>query len=294
MESSFVILTESSCDLTAELAQCAGVEIVPLRFTLDGRTYAHYPDGREMSCETFYEKLRAGASAATSAANVAELSDAMETHLKAGKDILFLCFSSGLSSSRDACAIAAEELREIYPERRIETIDTLCASIGQGLLALLAGRRRLAGDSLEQVLSYVKEIKLRIAHWFTVDDLMYLRRGGRLSIAAAAAGSILQVKPILTVDAGGRLTSTDKVRGRKASIHALVRHMAETAPRDVETVILSHADAPQDAETLRALVQEQFAPKEILTVPQGPVIGSHTGPGFLALTFLASEQYKRP
>ena len=287
MEAPYIIMTEASCELTPELAKRAGVEILPMSFTVDGQTYAHYTDWRELSFEDFYNKLRGGSVSTTAAVNVAELYRAMERHLKSGQDILFLCFSSGLSSTRDACAMAAEELRAQYPERVIETIDTLSASIGQGLLVLLAGQRRLAGDTLQQTRDFVLNTRLHVAHWFTVQDLIYLRRGGRLSMASAAVGTMLQIKPILRVDEEGRLASADKARGRKASMQSLLRHMEESALRPVKTVMIAHGNSPEDAQELSRQVQNRLHPKETLIVPLGPVIGAHVGPGFLALTFLA-------
>ena len=290
MEPSFVILTESSCDLTPELAQRSGVEILPLTFTMEEKTYAHYPDGREMPIAEFYRKIRSGATATTAAANVAELSNTMEQHLRRGKDVLFLCFSSGLSSTRDACVIAAEELRERYPERRIETVDTLSAAAGQGLLVLLAGQERLQGKTLEQVRDYVEETRLHIAHWFMVEDLAYLKRGGRISPTAAAIGTMLHIKPLLRVDDEGKLAAMEKARGKKAAVQTLLRHMEETALRPVGTVLITHADSPDGAAELEQEVRERFSPREILTVPMGPVIGAHTGPGLLALVFLAQRR----
>ena len=213
MNQPYVILTESSSDLTPELAAQAGAEVLPLNFTMEGKNYPHYPDGRAMSIPEFYERMRGGAVAVTAAANVAELTDGMEGHLRAGKDVLFLCFSSSLSSTRNACAIAANELREKYPERKIYTVDTLAASAGQGLLVLLAGRRQRAGASIEEVRDFVEETKLHMAHWFTVDDLTYLKRGGRLSSTAAAVGTMLNIKPVLHVDDEGHLIPVEKVRG---------------------------------------------------------------------------------
>ncbi|MBQ9329945.1 MAG: DegV family protein [Oscillibacter sp.] len=290
MEPSYVILTESSCDLTPELAAEADVEVLPLTFSMEGRTYPHYPDGRAMSLETFYEKMRAGVVSTTAAANMAELTEWMETYLRQGKDVLFLCFSSGLSSTRDTCAMAAAELAAQYPERRICTVDTLAASGGQGLLALLAGRRRLAGESLEQVCAFVEETKLHLAHWFTVDDLTYLKRGGRVSPTAAAVGTMLHIKPVLHVDDEGHLIPMEKVRGRRASLQALLDHMEKTALPEQETVLISHACCAEEAEELRRSVRERFSPREVLITPLGPIIGTHTGPGLMALFFLAEHR----
>ena len=287
---SYVILTESSCDLTPELVERAGVEVLPLSFTIDGKNYPHYPDGREFSIADFYERMRAGAVAVTAAANVADLSDGMEAHLRRGEDVLFLCFSSGLSSTRDACAIAAEELREKYPERKIYTVDTLAASGGQGLLVYLAGRRQQEGASIEAVRDFAEEWKLHIGHWFTVDNLVYLKRGGRVSPAAAAVGTMLNIKPVLHVDNDGHLIPMEKVRGRRAALQALLKHMEETALPEQETVFVCHTCCREEAEALAREVQQRFQPKELLITDVGPIIGAHTGPGLMALFFTAEHR----
>ena len=226
----------------------------------------------------------------TAAANVVELTEGMEKHLRQGQDVLFLCFSSGLSSTRDACALAAEDLRERYPDRKIYTVDTLAASGGQGMLALLAGRKRKEGASIEEVRDFAEATKLHIAHWFTVNDLVYLKRGGRVSPAAAAVGTMLNIKPVLHVDDAGHLIPMEKVRGRKASIQALYRHMKETALPDQKTVLISHARCPEEAEALAEQVRTGFHPQEVLITELGPIIGAHTGPGLMALFFLADHR----
>lgn len=291
MRQPYVILTESSCDLTPELADRAGVEVLPLSFTMEGRNYLHYLDGREMPAAEFYEKMRNGAAAVTAAANVAELTDGMETHLREGKDVLFLCFSSGLSSTRDACAIAAGELRERFPERKIYTVDTLAASGGQGLLALLAGQKRREGASLEEVRDFAEDIKLRVAHWFTVDDLAYLKRGGRVSPTVAAVGTMLNIKPVLHVDNEGHLIPMEKVRGRRAALAALVKQLRNTAANPEEQImVISHACCREEAERLRESISAEFHPGEVLITDVGPIIGAHTGPGLMALFFLAEHR----
>lgn len=291
MNQSYVILTESSCDLTPELVAQTGVEVLPLNFTMEGKNYPHYPDGREMSIPEFYERMKNGAVAVTAAANVAELSDGMEVHLQKGMDVLFLCFSSGLSSTRDACGIAANELQEKYPERKIYTVDTLAASAGQGLLVLLAGKKQQGGASIEEVRDFVEETKLHMAHWFTVDDLTYLKRGGRVSPTAAAVGTMLNIKPVLHVDNEGHLIPMEKVRGRKAAVAALVKQMRKTAVRlEEQTVVVSHSRCLEEAERLRESILEEFHPKEVLILELGPIIGAHTGPGLMALFFLAEHR----
>ena len=291
MNQSYVILTESSSDLTPELAEQAGAEVLPLSFTMEGKNYPHYPDQRAMSIPEFYERMRNGAVAVTAAANVAELTDGMEVHLRQGKDVLFLCFSSGLSSTRDACAIAARELQEKYPERKIYTVDTLAASAGQALLVLLAGRKQKAGASIEEARDFVEETKLHVAHWFTVDDLTYLKRGGRISPTAAAVGTMLNIKPVLHVDDEGHLIPMEKVRGRKAALAALVKQMRETVVHPEEqTMMISHACCREEAESLRESVLAEFHPKELMILDLGPIIGAHTGPGLMALFFLAEHR----
>ena len=288
--SEYVILTESSCDLTPELVAQAGVEVLPLSFTIDGKNYPHYPDARAYPIADFYQRMREGAVAVTAAANVVELTEGMEKHLRQGRDVLFLCFSSGLSSTRDACAIAAENLRERYPERKIYTVDTLAASGGQGLLVLLAGRKQKAGASIEEVRDFAEETKFHVGHWFTVDDLVYLKRGGRVSSAAAVVGTMLNIKPVLHVDNEGHLIPMEKVRGRKAAIQALFRHMQETALPDQETVMINHADCLAEAESLAERIRAEFHPKEVLIADLGPIIGAHTGPGLVTLFFLAEHR----
>lgn len=286
----YVILTESSCDLSPELVAEADVEVLPLSFTIDGKNYPHYPDARAYPIAAFYQRMREGAVAVTAAANVVELTEGMEKHLRQGRDVLFLCFSSGLSSTRDACAIAAEDLRERYPDRKIYTVDTLAASGGQGLLVLLAGRKRKAGASIEEVRDFAEETKLHVGHWFTVDDLVYLKRGGRVSSAAAVVGTMLNIKPVLHVDNEGHLIPMEKVRGRKAAIQALFRHMQETALPDQETVLINHADCLPEAQTLAEQIRAEFHPKEVLIADLGPIIGAHTGPGLVTLFFLAEHR----
>ena len=288
--SEYVILTESSCDLSPELVAEADVEVLPLSFTIDGKNYPHYPDARAYPIADFYQRMREGVVAVTAAANVVELTEGMEQHLRQGRDVLFLCFSSGLSSTRDACAIAAEDLRERYPERKIYTVDTLAASGGQGLLVLLAGRKRKAGASIEEVRDFAEQTKLHVGHWFTVDDLVYLKRGGRVSSAAAVVGTMLNIKPVLHVDNEGHLIPMEKVRGRKAAIQALFRHMQETALPDQETVLINHADCLPEAQALAERIREEFHPKEVLIADLGPIIGAHTGPGLVTLFFLAEHR----
>ncbi|HJC41261.1 MAG TPA: DegV family protein, partial [Candidatus Intestinimonas pullistercoris] len=203
--SDFVIVTDSSADLPADLVRELGVEVLPLSFTIQGKTYRNYPDGREMAPGAFYQLLRSGGMATTSAVNVADYTAALEPLLQEGKDVLLLVFSSGLSATYQSSVIAVEELREKYPDRKLFTVDTLCASLGQGLLVWHAVEQNRKGASIEAVRDWVEENKLHLCHWFTVDDLHFLKRGGRISAATAVVGSMLSIKPVLHVDDEGHL-----------------------------------------------------------------------------------------
>ena len=287
--SDFVIVTDSSADLPASLVQEMGVEVLPLSFTVQGKTYHNYPDDREMDPKVFYKMLRDGEMATTSAVNVAEYTATLEPLLQAGKDVLVLAFSSGLSTTYQSSVIAVNELSEQYPDRKIYTVDTLCASMGQGLLVWLAAQERKRGQSIEAVRDWVEENKLRLCHWFTVDDLHFLKRGGRISAATAVVGTMLSIKPVLHVDDEGHLISMGKARGRGASLTALVDHMEQTAT-DVDTVFISHGDCLADAEKVAADVKKRFGTRDVVINTIGPVIGAHAGPGTVALFFLGTKR----
>ena len=287
--SDYVIVTDSSADLPASLVQELGVEVLPLSFTVQGKTYHNYPDDREMDPKVFYKMLRDGEMATTSAVNVAEYTNMLEPFLQSGKDVLVLAFSSGLSTTYQSSVIAVNELSEQYPDRKIYTVDTLCASLGQGLLVWHAVQEQKKGKSIEEVRDWVEENKLHLCHWFTVDDLHFLKRGGRISAATAVVGTMLSIKPVLHVDDEGHLISMSKARGRGASLTALVDHMEQTAT-DVDTVFISHGDCLADAEKVAADVKKRFGTKDVVINNVGPVIGAHSGPGTVALFFLGTKR----
>ncbi len=287
----FLILTDSTCDMPQEMADALGIAILPIRVVLEGKEYAHYLDGRELGFHDFYEKLRAGISAKTSAANMEEFLAQMEPVLAAGRDVLYLGFSSALSSTYGVGAVTAAQLAEKYPERKIYAVDTLCASFGQGLLVYLAAQQRLQGKSIDEVKAYAEEIRPQLCHWFTVDDLQHLKRGGRVSAAAAAFGTVLNIKPVLHVDDEGRLVPVSKVQGRIASIKSLMKKMQETAVNPAEQVVfISHGDCEKEAKKLAEMIRENIGVKEIVINPIGPIIGAHSGPGTVALFFLGTER----
>ena len=289
--SDFIILTDSSADLSAEMAQELDVQVIPLSFIMEGRTYRDFPDNREMDPHLFYEALRQGEEATTAAVNVGQYTEALEPLLQAGKDVLILAFSSGLSTTYNSSRLAVEELREKYPERKLYTVDTLCASLGQGLLVWYAAKARERGGTIEEVRDWVEERKLNLCHQFTVDDLHFLKRGGRISAATALVGSVLQVKPVLHVDNEGHLVNIGKVRGRQAALKALVDRMEETAIDSGSlTVFISHGDCLEDAQTVAGMVKKRFGVQNICINYVGPVIGAHSGPGTVALFYIGTNR----
>ena len=289
--SQFVILTDSCADLPAELVERLGVKVLPLSYNMDGKTVYNYPDNREMDPHEFYELLRSGKTAVTSAVNVAQFAEAMEPCLQEGKDVLVLAFSSGLSTTYNSAVIAGDDLREKYPERKIYVVDTLCASMGQGLLVYLAAKEREKGSGIEEVRDWAEANKLSIAHQFTVNDLHFLKRGGRVSATTAVVGTMLAIKPMLHVDDEGHLINIAKARGRAASLKGLVDKMEQAVIDPAEqTVFISHGDCLEEAQTVANMVKERFGVKEVIINYVGPVIGAHAGPGVVALFYIAKER----
>ena len=289
--SSFVILTDSSADLSASMVQQLDVQVLPLSFVLDGHTYHDHPDNRDMDPRLFYERLRSGDMATTSAVNVAQYTEALEPLLQAGQDVLILAFSSGLSTTYNSSLIAVKELQAKYPDRKLFTVDTLCASLGQGLLVWYAAQARARGGSIEEVRDWIEEHKLNLCHQFTVDDLYFLKRGGRISSATALVGSMLHIKPVLHVDNEGHLINIGKVRGRQAALKALVDRMEHTAIDSGSlTVFISHGDCLEDAQTVADMVKKRFGVQEVYINYVGPVIGAHSGPGTLALFYMGTDR----
>lgn len=289
--SDFIILTDSCCDITDQMAQELGLCVLPLMFHLKEQDYRNYLDGREIPFHAFYEQVRGGETVTTSAVSVGDFEVAMRTILESGKDILSLSFSSALSTTYQSSVIAAEDLKSEFPDRKILTIDTLCASLGQGLLAWLCAQQKKQGKTLEEVYDFAMETRGRVCHWFTVDDLNHLKRGGRVSAAAALFGTMLSVKPVLHVDDEGRLIPISKVRGRRAALLAVVDEMEKTAEDPgSQTVFISHGDCEADAQFVADEVRRRFGTKDIFINYVGPVIGSHSGPGTIALFFLGKNR----
>ena len=284
----FKIITDNGCDFPQTMYGELGVDVVNLCLNFRGQEHRDFP---ESFIKELYQGMRDGESGSTAAANPQDWENVIEPALKEGKDALVITFSSGLSTTYQSAMIAADELQEKYPERKIIVVDSLCASLGQGLLVWYACKKRDEGMSLTEVAQLVEEHKLNLCHWVTVDDLMYLKRGGRVSAATALVGTMLQIKPVMHVDNEGHLIKITTARGRKASISALAKKLGETGlPGENDTVFICHGDCWEDAQYLEKLVREQYGVKDVFAYYTGAVIGSHSGPGTLALFYLGEHR----
>lgn len=291
----YVIISDSTCDLSDELVAKWDVKIQPMTFRIDNKEYKNYFDEREMSLKTFYNLMRDGLVATTSQLNVVEIENFFRPYLEAGQDILCIAFSSGLSGSFNSIRIAKEQLLEEFPNRKIEVVDSLCASAGEGVLVYEACKKRQEGLSIEENSKHLDEFKFKIQHWFTIYDIDTLKRGGRLSNSTAFVAKMLNIKPVLNVDNEGHLQGVYKKIGRKVAIRQLVDSTLAGYKKDEENItIISHADCEEDATYLKELLekayQEEQIKSEIYITKIGPVIGSHSGPGTLALFTIG---YKR-
>ena len=284
----YVIFTDSCADLTREAYEELGIKVTQLDVIVEGEDPV---PNDQIDNKEIYEKLRSKKSASTAAVNIDKFLKVFEEALQEGLDILYLGFSSGLSGTYQASTVAAEELREKYPEAKIYTVDTLCASMGQGLLVWRAVKMKNDGADIETVRDYAESTKLNLCHWFTVDDLFFLKRGGRVSAATAVVGSLLSIKPVMHVDNAGKLINVSKVRGRRAAIDALFENMKRSMLPDVNDVaFISHGDCLEDAEYLANRIKNELGVPRVEINYVGPVIGSHSGPGTLALFFLGKER----
>ena len=287
----YVIITDSTTDLTQELINELNITVIPMEFNIEGKSYLNYSDERDISYKEFYDNLRSGKSSTTSLINTATFTDLFEPILQDGKDILYIAFSSGLSGTYNSSCIAAQMLSEKYTDSKIYTVDSLSASMGEGLLVYHAANKKKEGMNIDDLKDWVEKNKHNLCHWFTVDDLHHLKRGGRLSSAAAIVGTVLSIKPVLHVDNEGHLIPVEKVRGRKLSITAMLKIMEKTAIKPEEqTIFISHGDCLEEAEYLATLIKEKLNVKDIKMNFIGPVIGSHSGPGTIALFFLGTER----
>jgi DegV family protein with EDD domain len=264
------------------------IKVVPLTYTMDGTTYV---DMEGLSSKEFFNKLREGKMSVTSQVNPDEAREALEKYVKEGKDVLHLAFTSALSGTYNSMRLAAEDLREEYPEANIIVIDTLCACMGEGLLAHYAYEMKKAGKTMDEIAQWVEDNKLRVGHQVTVDDLHHLHRGGRVSKTSAIVGSMVKIKPILIVNDEGKLVVAAKERGRKKSISTIVNMaMERMGEEDKEIAFVTHGDCLEEAEYLAELLKEKTGVKEVVINNIGTVIGSHTGPGVLAVFHMGNKR----
>ena len=279
---SYQIITDSCCDFTEDVYTAMNVVSVPLSVMWGGRIHGHFSNKEAL--QAFYRQMRSGLTASTSALNPDNWLQAMEPWLRNGRDLLVLAVSSGVSGTYQSAVIAARELMEQYPDRVIKVVDSLSGSLGEGLLLWHACRLRDAGQTLQQVAAWLENHCGRVCHWVTVNDLSHLKRSGRLSSAAAMVGTMLDIKPIIRVTEEGKLVSTGKIRGRKASIRALAKRFAESrCPEEEDLVTIAHGDCPEDAKALETILREEYGVRQIHTGYVGPILGAHTGPGVLGL-----------
>lgn len=285
----FVLLTDSACDIDPATLAENDVGFISLSLLFDGEKTEIL--NTDISAAEFYRRMRSGDTAKTSAVNVARFKDFFKQYLEQDIDVLYLAFSSGLSATCNSAKIAANELNEKYSGACITVVDTLSASAGQGLLVMLAARMKAEGKSLSEIAEYVEQTKNNICHWFTVDDLVYLKRGGRVSSTVAFLGGLLNIKPILHMDNEGHLINMSKARGRKSAVKALADKYGELASTlRSKDIFISHGDCLDDAEELKFIVEHTYGAKVSYIANIGPVIGAHSGPGTLAIFFLGKKR----
>ncbi len=290
MSGSFVLLTDSSVDMPADYFSKHDVPFESLEYTIDGASYED-DAGNSMAYGEFYNKIRQGIMSTTTMININKYLAFFETYLKQGKDILYLAFTSALSGSCACSIAAAKELREAFPDREIVVVDSLCASMGEGLLLHYAIKLRDEGKSLFETRDWLEENKQRINHLFTVDSLMHLYRGGRLSKASAIVGTLIGIKPVLNVSPEGTLVACGKVRGRTQALDRLVSWMDECIDHtEFDMIMISHGDCLEEAQYVGDQIKKKYKVQELLINHVGPVIGSHSGPGTIALFFMGKPR----
>lgn len=283
----YVIVTDATVDLPADVVESLQIKVIPMAFNLNDTSYTHYPDERELSIDDFYTSLKNGGSSVSSQISPLVYEETFEELLKEGQDVLYICFTSGLSGTYGVSQFIMNELKESYPDRTIYTVDSRCASIGEGMLVYNAAKKKEEGLSIDELKEWIEEHRHNTRHWFTVSDLFHLKRGGRISGMEAILGTALKIKPILSINEEGKLTCVSKVRGSKKELDFFLSKLEEEG-MDLEnqTIIVGHGDNFEQAQTLVNLIKEKGIVKDVILTKVGPVIGTHTGPGMLGLTFM--------
>ena len=287
----YQIVTDSCCNLPEDLIDELGIEILPLTFMVDGVQYQSYLKGQKTDLKQFYDMMRDGKVITTSLPNMADSEKTLRKILDQGNDVLFLSFPAVLSGTFQSTELLMKQLAGQYPDRKLIAVDTLCASAGQGLLVMDACKMQKEGAAIEETAQYVRDNRDNVAHLVTVDDLMYLFRGGRLSRGSAVAGQLLSIKPVIRVNHEGALEVVEKIRGRKKALKSLIQRFQDTAvnPAD-QTVFIMHADCLDEAEKMKAELAEKFGVQNFVINQLDPVIGAHVGPGTVALFFMATQK----
>ncbi len=287
----YIIFTDSTADLPDSFIKENKIEVLPMTFTLDGSDYKDFPDRREMSSKEFYDKMRDGKQPVTAQLNSHEFIDALTPHIEKGLDILYICFSSALSGTFNSARLAIDELKETHPEATIKVVDSCLAAMGEGYLVYHVNKFKNEGLSLEENFNKTNEFKNKVCAWFTVSDIDTLKRGGRLSNAAAFIANALKIKPILNISLEGKLVAQGKKRGRETSLNALLDEMEKRVIIDeTEVVFIGHGDCIEDALFIKGQIEEKFGLKNFMINEIGPVIGAHTGPDAITLFFIGNER----
>lgn len=285
-----ILITDSCSDLPLEYIENNNIIYMSLTYEIKGQEFKD-DFWKTTKSKEFYDKLREGELSKTSQVNSHRYYEEFKKHIVQNNSIIYVGFSSALSGSTNSAAIAREQLLEEFKDADITVVDTKGASMGQGLLVYYANEMLKKGASKEEVVNWLEENKLKLSHWFTVEDLNHLKRGGRISSTAAVVGTLLNIKPVLHVDNEGKLVPVEKVKGRKKSLKTLVDKLSEKIVNAEEQIIgISHGDCIEDAEHVRDLILEQYKVKDFIITNVGPVIGSHSGPGTVALFFLGSSR----
>lgn len=289
--SDYVIVSDATLDLPANIAMQYGIKVIPMGVSINEEEYLHYVDERELPIEEFYQKLKNGATSHTTQITPAMFMECFEEILNQGLDILYIAFSSGLSGTYNTSQIVIRDLAEEYPERSILCVDSLCASIGEGLLVLNAAMQKQRGMKLEELKAWVESNKHRSRHWFTVKDLYHLKRGGRINSIEAFVGTALKIRPVLSMDDYGKLAVVTKLRGTRAELDFLVSKLEEEG-KDLatQTIIIAHGDDVEQALELERIVRSKNLVGDVIISKIGPIIGTHTGPGMLAMVFMGDKK----
>lgn len=285
----YIIMSDSTADLPIEVVKELGVKIVPFSYSINEEVYHYYLDERDAETADFYERLKKGAMPVTSQINPNVYKETFEEYVKEGKEILYLCFSSGLSGSYQTSLLAVDMLQEQYPDAKVRIVDSLCASVGEGVFLYLAAKKKQEGTTIDELEKWLNDNKHNVRHWFMVEDLFHLKRGGRVSTVEAMVGSALKIKPILSVDDEGKLVVKSKARGTNKALEYLISKVVEES-RDLSSqiAVIGHADSPEKAEKIKNMVIEAGMKEEnIMIAPIGPIIGTHVGSGMAAIAFLA-------